>query len=65
VSSSSILAALGAGATSPETIVARVYRGLSEPLVAMARESVLAHLMKLQREQRVRPHEDGTWELTI
>jgi glyoxylase-like metal-dependent hydrolase (beta-lactamase superfamily II) len=60
-----VLAALGAGATSPETIVARVYSGLSDPLVAMARESVLAHLVKLQREHRVRPREDGTWELTI
>lgn len=60
-----VLAALGAGATSPDTIVARVYRGLSEPLIAMARESVLAHLLKLQRERRVRPREDGTWELTI
>jgi glyoxylase-like metal-dependent hydrolase (beta-lactamase superfamily II) len=60
-----VLAALGAGATSPESIVARVYSGLGEPLVAMARESVLAHLLKLQREHRVRARGDGTWELTI
>lgn len=60
-----VLAALGAGRTSPDTIVARVYSGLSDSLVAMARESVLAHLLKLQREHRVRQRDDGTWELTI
>jgi glyoxylase-like metal-dependent hydrolase (beta-lactamase superfamily II) len=60
-----VVAALGAGATSPDAIVARVYRGLSEALIAMARESVLAHLVKLQREHRARPRGDGTWELTI
>jgi glyoxylase-like metal-dependent hydrolase (beta-lactamase superfamily II) len=60
-----ILAALRDGATSPEHVVARVYTGLSDPLLVMARESVLAHLLKLQREDRVRRREDGTWELTI
>jgi glyoxylase-like metal-dependent hydrolase (beta-lactamase superfamily II) len=60
-----VLAVLVAGSVAPETIVARVYKGLSEPLVAAARESVLAHLLKLQRERRVRQREDGTWELTI
>jgi glyoxylase-like metal-dependent hydrolase (beta-lactamase superfamily II) len=60
-----VLAALAAGHSSPDAIVAGVYRGLRDSLVAMARESVLAHLLKLQGEQRVRQREDGTWELTI
>jgi glyoxylase-like metal-dependent hydrolase (beta-lactamase superfamily II) len=49
-----VLAALGAGDTSPDAVVARVYEGLSPPLVRMARESVTAHLLKLEREGRVR-----------
>jgi glyoxylase-like metal-dependent hydrolase (beta-lactamase superfamily II) len=60
-----VLAALTAGPSSPDTIVAGVYRGLRDSLVAMARESVVAHLLKLQRERRVRQRDDGTWELTI
>lgn len=39
---------------SPAAIVTRLYRGLKETLVPMARESVLAHLIKLEREGRVR-----------
>ena len=39
---------------SPDTIVTRLYRGLNETLVPMARESVLAHLLKLEREGRAR-----------
>ncbi len=49
-----VLAALGAGDTSPEAIVARVYAGLSDALVPMARESVAAHLRKLEQEGRAR-----------
>ena len=37
---------------SPDAIVTRLYRGLNETLVPMARESVLAHLLKLEREGR-------------
>jgi glyoxylase-like metal-dependent hydrolase (beta-lactamase superfamily II) len=48
-----ILAALRAGDTSVETIVARVYAELSSALVGMARDSVTAHLLKLEREGRV------------
>ena len=55
-----VLAALAAGDTAPEAIVARVYAGLSADLVEMARESVTAHLLKLQREGRVR-HDAGRW----
>ena len=32
----------------------RMYRGLKSTLVPMARESVLAHLLKLEREGRAR-----------
>jgi glyoxylase-like metal-dependent hydrolase (beta-lactamase superfamily II) len=42
------------GAVGPDAIVARLYRGLKETLVPMARESVLAHLLKLEREGRAR-----------
>ena len=31
-----------------------MYRGLKDTLVPMARESVLAHLLKLEREGRAR-----------
>jgi glyoxylase-like metal-dependent hydrolase (beta-lactamase superfamily II) len=47
-----IVALLRDGESSPEAMVARVYRGLKETLVPMARESVLAHLLKLEREGR-------------
>ena len=40
------------GAIAPDAIVARLYRGLKDTLVPMARESVLAHLLKLEREGR-------------
>ncbi len=53
-----VLAALQAGDSTPETIVNRVYEGLREPLVRLARESVLAHLIKLEREGRVRQEGD-------
>jgi glyoxylase-like metal-dependent hydrolase (beta-lactamase superfamily II) len=49
-----VLAALSAGDTSAEAVVARLYEGLSAPLVPMARESVTSHLVKLEREGRVR-----------
>jgi glyoxylase-like metal-dependent hydrolase (beta-lactamase superfamily II) len=49
-----VLAALHAGDTSAEKIVARVYAALTPPLVPMARDSVTAHLLKLEREGRVR-----------
>ena len=49
-----VLAALHAGDTSAEQIVGRVYPALTPPLVPMARDSVTAHLLKLEREGRVR-----------
>ena len=47
-----IRAALAAGCTSAEEIVARIYPRLSPGLVTAARESVLAHLQYLQEEER-------------
>ena len=46
------LSALSRRARTPDAIVARIYRGLRTALVPMARESVLAHLLKLEREGR-------------
>ncbi|HXH26198.1 MAG TPA: MBL fold metallo-hydrolase [Vicinamibacterales bacterium] len=49
-----ILEQLRGGAHTPDAIVSRIYRGLTDALVPMARETVLAHLLKLEREGRVR-----------
>lgn len=49
-----IVALLRAGESSPDAMVASIYRGLTETLLPMARESVLAHLLKLEREGRAR-----------
>jgi ribonuclease/clavin/mitogillin len=48
-----ILAAVGAGAETVADIVARVYREVSPALHPVARLSVLSHLQKLDREERV------------
>jgi glyoxylase-like metal-dependent hydrolase (beta-lactamase superfamily II) len=47
-----ILAALRSGEASPDSLVPLIYRGLKEELFAVARETVLAHLLKLEREGR-------------
>jgi glyoxylase-like metal-dependent hydrolase (beta-lactamase superfamily II) len=47
-----IVALLRDGQSSPDAMVARMYRGLKQTLVPMARESVLAHLLKLERDGR-------------
>jgi glyoxylase-like metal-dependent hydrolase (beta-lactamase superfamily II) len=58
-----VVAALAAGVTSVEAMVATIYRGLEESLLPMARESVLAHLVKLEREGRA--NRDGdSWSAT-
>jgi glyoxylase-like metal-dependent hydrolase (beta-lactamase superfamily II) len=49
-----ILAALRAGDTTVDAIVARVYTDLSPALTGMAGESVMAHLLKLQHEGHAR-----------
>jgi hypothetical protein len=57
-----ILDAMRAGDATPDAIVARVYRGLRAELRPMAREGVVAHLLKLEREFRIR--RDGEhWQL--
>lgn len=48
-----VVAALGAGDSTVDAIVDRIYPGLSAPLVPMARESVLAHLIKLEEDGQV------------
>ena len=47
-----ILAALGEGALTPDQLVAQIYRSLNDTLRPLARESVVAHLVKLAREGR-------------
>jgi len=47
-----ILAALRAGEATPDTLVPRIYRDLKEGLFHIARETVEAHLLKLEREGR-------------
>jgi len=54
-----ILEALRQGDSTPGEITARVYRGLNAQLLPMASEGVLAHLVKLEREHRVRRDGDG------
>jgi len=49
-----IVDAMLAGDTDPDAITARVYRGIKAELLPMAREGVVAHLVKLEREHRVR-----------
>ena len=49
-----ILDALRDSAATAEALVRRIYRGLSSGSVDVARETVLAHLEKLEREGRVR-----------
>lgn len=57
-----IIAALRAGASTPEEVVARVYRGLKASLVPLALESVTAHLLKLEQESRAQVH-GGAWTI--
>jgi len=57
-----VVAALRSGLTSPDEMVARIYPTLTAALVPMARESVLAHLMKLEREGRA-THDGERWRL--
>ena len=53
-----ILEALARGAGSVDELVGRVYAGLADNLVRFARETVVAHLVKLEREGRVRRREE-------
>ena len=47
-----IVEALRDGATTVDDITARIYRGLSEKLLPMAKQGVVSHLVKLQRDGR-------------
>jgi glyoxylase-like metal-dependent hydrolase (beta-lactamase superfamily II) len=47
-----ILAALRAGEATPDALVPLIYRSLKENLIHVARDTVLAHLLKLEREGR-------------
>jgi hypothetical protein len=50
-----VLAALDEGLATVDAITARIYTSLAPALAPMARESVLAHLVKLQGEGKTRP----------
>jgi glyoxylase-like metal-dependent hydrolase (beta-lactamase superfamily II) len=54
-----IVAALRAGDATLDAIVGRVYPALKESLVPLARESVMAHLLKLERDGRARSRADA------
>lgn len=58
-----VLAALESGCRTPEDIVARMYANLAPLLVRAAGESVLAHLIKLQKDGLVLER-DGVWSLS-
>jgi glyoxylase-like metal-dependent hydrolase (beta-lactamase superfamily II) len=57
-----VLAALEGGADTVEAMVDRIYADLASDLVGMARESVLAHLMKLEQEGLAR-QSSGKWSI--
>lgn len=56
---SQIRAALDAGVNTLDGLLARIYPGLQSALEPMARESLLAHLRKLESEGRARRREAG------
>ena len=49
-----VIGGVRSGLSTVEALVGQIYRGLAPALVPMARESVLAHLIKLEDEGRVR-----------
>ena len=55
-----VVEALEAGASTPEAIVAVVYPALDRALEPAARDTVLAHLIKLQEDGRVLRNEGWT-----
>jgi glyoxylase-like metal-dependent hydrolase (beta-lactamase superfamily II) len=55
-----VLAALESGAVSVDDLLSRIYPGLQPALEGFARESLLAHLIKLESEHRVR-RDEGRW----
>lgn len=59
---SQVKAALHAGARTIDELLARIYPGLQPALAPMARESLLAHLVKLEQEERAQRVDSG-WVL--
>ncbi|MGD9901890.1 MAG: MBL fold metallo-hydrolase [Vicinamibacterales bacterium] len=57
-----VLAALGSSPTGLAALVAHIYAGLAAALLPQARDSVLAHLVKLERDGVVVGGDDG-WRL--
>lgn len=57
-----VLEQLAAGASTIDRLTEAIYPAIAAPLVEMARESVLAHLQKLDRDARVIREGDG-WRL--
>ena len=57
-----IVAAIRAGAATPEAIARRVYAGLSAALMPAAEETVLAHLFKLRQDGAAK-EAGGVWLL--
>jgi len=57
-----VLAALRSGFTNPDEMVSHIYPALEAALVPVARESVLAHLVKLEHEGRAF-HDGERWRL--
>jgi glyoxylase-like metal-dependent hydrolase (beta-lactamase superfamily II) len=57
-----VLNAIRVGVSNVDEIVSRIYPTLTAPLVPMARESVLAHLIKLERDGKV-SREHDRWRL--
>ena len=58
-----VLGALSAGGSTVDAITAAIYPSLIDALVPMARESVLAHLQKLESEHRV-SRDGDRWKYT-
>ena len=58
-----MLGALAAGESTVESITGKIYPSLIDALVPMARESVLAHLQKLESERTVSRDRDR-WIVT-
>jgi glyoxylase-like metal-dependent hydrolase (beta-lactamase superfamily II) len=57
-----VLEALRQGDSAVEVMTARIYRGLPQHVLARARDSVTAHLLKLEREGRARRDGD-VWNI--
>ena len=59
---SEIIEAVRLGDRRIEAIVSRVYEGLTDELLPRARETIAAHLQKLEREGRAACRDDG-WHI--